>query len=152
MSPKPSTPEKLSATLENYLEIIFQEEYKEGVARTGTIAQKANVSASTVTSALKSLEKLGYVTYLPYKFIRLTEKGHATASNIVHKHNVLLEFFHSILDIEKAKAENMACEIEHIIDDETFTQLRKFVFHMLKDVQSLDKWKNHPIEAQKPSH
>ncbi len=130
--------EKLSPTLENYLEIIFVEEYKEGAARTGNIAQKAEVSASTVTSALKTLQKLGYITYLPYKFIHLTDKGRKVASNIIHKHNVLLEFFTTILSIESEKAEKISCDIEHFLDDETFTKLRKFVFHTVNNVQFLE--------------
>ncbi len=143
-----STEDKLSSTLEDYLEIIFKEEYREGAARTGAIAEKANVSASTVTSALKTLEKLGYITYLPYKFIHLTEKGREHGSRIVHKHNVLVELFGNILDLEPEKADKVACEVEHVLDNDTFDQLRKFIFYATQEVQFLEKWKNSDIKLK----
>ncbi len=136
-----STEDQLSSVLEDYLEIIFKEEYLEGVARTGTIAEKAKVSASTVTSALKTLEKLGYITYHPYKFIRLTEKGKKLGSLIVHRHKVLVEFIEKILGVEQEMADETACKIEHVIDDETFEKLRKFVYFTNQESQFLEKWK-----------
>mgnify|MGYP000903517178 CR=1 FL=1 len=51
----------LSPALENYLEIIFLEEAREGAARASSIADAAGVSRSTVTSTLKVL-KLPFVT------------------------------------------------------------------------------------------
>ena len=43
----------LSPALENYLEIIFLEEAREGAARVSAIADAAGVSRSTVTTMLK---------------------------------------------------------------------------------------------------
>ncbi len=131
--------EKLSPILENYLEIIFHEEYSEGIARTGTIAQKAQVASSTVTSALKALQKLGYVDYQPYQLIKLTDKGRMLASRIAHKHMVLEEFLHSILLLAPEKADSVACELEHILDDETFTQLSKLtlIVNTMPEISSL---------------
>ncbi len=140
-----STEDKLSSTLEDYIEIIFTEEYLEGAARTGSIAEKAKVSASTVTSALKTLEKLGYVTYHPYKFIHLTEKGKKLGSKIVHRHSVLLEFFGNILDMETEKADDIACKVEHVLDNETFDKLRKFVYFTTKEPLFLEKWKTEGV-------
>ena len=46
---------QLSPVLENYLEIIFHQEIREGAARASSIAEAAGVSRSTVTSTLKAL-------------------------------------------------------------------------------------------------
>ncbi len=128
--------DKLSSTLEDYLEIIFNEETVTGFARTGTIAEKANVSSSTVTSALKSLQKMGYVNYQPYQFIKLTPKGKELAEKIVGRHSMLTDFFHNMLQLDLEKANKLACGVEHILDDESFEQLTKFSLFL----------KNHSIE------
>ena len=52
---------QLSPVLENYLEIIFHQEIREGAARASSIAEAAGVSRSTVTSTLKALKSMGYV-------------------------------------------------------------------------------------------
>ncbi len=132
--------DKLSPILENYLEIIFYEEFESGVARTGTIAEKANVSSSTVTSALKSLQKMGYVIYQPYKFIKLTEKGMKLARRIVHKHSVLKEFFSTVLNMSEEKANEVACELEHSIDEETFDKLGKFTLYAINTPALIENW------------
>ena len=64
---------QLSPVLENYLEIIFYQEIREGAARASSIAEAAGVSRSTVTSTLKALKSMGYVDYEPYSLVHLTE-------------------------------------------------------------------------------
>ena len=66
---------QLSPVLENYLEIIFHQEIREGAARASSIAEAAGVSRSTVTSTLKALKSMGYVDYEPYSLVHLTEAG-----------------------------------------------------------------------------
>ena len=59
----PVADKKLSPILENYLEIIFLHELRDGAARASDVAGAAGVTRSTVTSALKTLQKTGYVEY-----------------------------------------------------------------------------------------
>ena len=66
---------QLSPVLENYLEIIFHQEIREGAARASSIAEAAGVSRATVTSTLKALKSMGYVDYEPYSLVHLTEAG-----------------------------------------------------------------------------
>lgn len=59
MSQERNDVRQLSPALENYLEIIFHQEIREGAARASSIAEAAGVSRSTVTSTLKVLKKWG---------------------------------------------------------------------------------------------
>lgn len=147
-----SEEEHLSPILENYLKIIFHEEFEVGLARTGLIAEKANVSSSTVTAALKALKKLGYITYSPYKYIKLTEKGTQLARAITHKHIVFNEFFTSILCLDKEKSNELACDLEHVFDNETFTKFSKFVFYLMNNPAFIENWHdkaNAPVVKHK---
>ena len=88
---------QLSPVLENYLEIIFHQEIREGAARASSIAEAAGVSRSTVTSTLKALKSMGYVDYEPYSLVHLTEAGMHIGRDIAHRHIVIQEFFQHIL-------------------------------------------------------
>ena len=91
---------QLSPVLENYLEIIFHQEIREGAARASSIAEAAGVSRSTVTSTLKALKSMGYVDYEPYSLVHLTEAGMHIGRDIAHRHIVIQEFFQHILQLE----------------------------------------------------
>ena len=106
---------QLSPVLENYLEIIFHQEIREGAARASSIAEAAGVSRSTVTSTLKALKSMGYVDYEPYSLVHLTEAGMHIGRDIAHRHIVIQEFFQHILQLEPNVSNDVACELEHVI-------------------------------------
>jgi len=57
---------KLSEMQEEYLELIYRLEEKEGVAKTGRIAQELKVVLGTVTNTVANLEKKGFLVHRPY--------------------------------------------------------------------------------------
>ena len=114
---------QLSPVLENYLEIIFHQEIREGAARASSIAEAAGVSRSTVTSTLKALKSMGYVDYEPYSLVHLTEAG-------MHQH---------ILQLEPNVSNDVACELEHVIPPDVIRRLGQFVLYLRSRE---DDWKN----------
>ncbi len=120
----------LSPALENYLSIIFRQEYENGACRASDIAHEAKVAKSSVTSALRALTRLGHITYSPYKLIHLTEKGKSVAKKLVHRKIVLQDFFTTILHIPHEMANDTACEVEHVISDDVLMQLQKFTLYV----------------------
>ena len=96
---------QLSPVLENYLEIIFHQEIREGAARASSIAEAAGVSRATVTSTLKALKSMGYVDYEPYSLVHLTEAGMHIGRDIAHRHIVIQEFFQHILQLGQVAAQ-----------------------------------------------
>lgn len=116
--------EKLSSSLEDYLEAIFVIAEEKGAARPKDIADRLNVKAASVTGALKLLAEKALVNYAPYDVVTLTTAGKRIARVIAKKHNALLNFFSNVLDIPVEKAEDFACKMEHIIPDDV---LERFV-------------------------
>ena len=104
---------QLSPVLENYLEIIFHQEIREGAARASSIAEAAGVSRSTVTSTLKALKSMGYVDYEPYSLVHLTEAGMHIGQDIAHRHIVIRWNFSSISSAGAERLNDVACELEH---------------------------------------
>ncbi len=136
----PQEDKKLSSVLENYIEIIYTEEMQQGAARASTIAEQAKVSRSTVTSALKSLKNLGYIDYSPYSLIHLTEEGKKIGKDLSHRHEIFKEFFHNVLQLTDADADDVACELEHVVPLHATRRLGQFLVYLRNKDDDMSNW------------
>ena len=122
--------EPLTASLEDYLEGMYQiVEEKEGV-RPKDIARRLNVSNASVTGALRALSDRKLINYSPHEIITFTHKGRALARDIIRRHEVLRDFFVRILAADPDDAEQAACRMEHAISPailERFVRFADFV-------------------------
>ena len=117
---------KITASLEDYLEAIYEIiEEKKGV-RVVDIANKLNVRKSSVTEALKTLKNKGLVNYGRYDVISLTIEGENTAKNISNKHKFLYKFLKNNLGVSEDEASETACKMEHVISDNVLKKLENF--------------------------
>ena len=66
---------KLTASLEDYLEVIFNYWELKNSVKAIEISRELNVSRASVTEALKKLEQQGFILYGRYENIRITEIG-----------------------------------------------------------------------------
>jgi len=117
----------LSASLEDYLEVIFHLEQSNRVARAKDIADQMNVQRASVTGALKALAVRGLINYSPYSYITLTPTGRDIARDVIHRHDALKEFFITALHLAPEQAEANACRIEHAIDPEAIDRIIQFL-------------------------
>jgi len=117
----------LSASMEDYLETIFWITEKSQVARVKDIAETLSVSMPSVTGALKTLAAKDLVNYDPYQYITLTERGKEIAQEIARHHEVLVDFLVRLLHLPKDKAEENACRMEHVIDEDVFKRLIQYL-------------------------
>lgn len=117
----------ISASLEDYLEAIYEIiEEKQGV-KAVEVARKLGVGRSSVTEALKNLAEKNLVNYGRYDVISLTQAGEAAAKKIAFKHQVLYDFLVEILDIKKEEAHENACRLEHVISENVLKRLISFI-------------------------
>jgi DtxR family transcriptional regulator, Mn-dependent transcriptional regulator len=123
----PDATEGLSASLEDYLEVIFHLEQSHRVARAKDIADQMNVQRASVTGALKALAGRGLINYSPYSYITLTPEGRDIAHDIIRRHETLKEFFMTTLQLAPPQAEANACRIEHAIDPVAIDRLVRFL-------------------------
>lgn len=119
--------DSLSASLEDYLEAIFNLAGKSNVARSKDIAKLLNVSRPSVTGALRILKKKGLANYKPYDYVTLTQAGKAAAAKVVRKHNILKSFFNNVLCVEADIAQQAACRAEHILGPKVIARLLCFI-------------------------
>ncbi|MDH4203744.1 MAG: metal-dependent transcriptional regulator [Phycisphaerae bacterium] len=121
------TDEKLSASLEDYLEAIYHLTVRQDVARSKDIANSMGVTRASVTGALRALSEKGLVHYKPYGYTTLTEKGRQAAGRVARRHEILAQFFGALLGVDAATAETAACKAEHALGPEITARLMAFV-------------------------
>lgn len=118
--------QKLTASLEDYLEIICNYDNSEKKVRAIDISKELKVSRASVTEALKKLASKDFITYGRYDNITLTEEGRKVAQEVVSKHNILQMFFESI-GLSKEEASENACKVEHVITKNAFDKISQYV-------------------------
>jgi DtxR family Mn-dependent transcriptional regulator len=121
------TDEKLSDSLEDYLEVIYHLTEGQNVARSKDIAESIGVSRASVTGALRVLSEKGLVHYKPYGYTTLTQKGREAAGRVARRHEVLGLFFEHVLGVDEATAQSAACRTEHTLGPEITARLMAFV-------------------------
>ena len=119
--------EVLSASLEDYLEAIYNIIQEKKAVRAKDVAARLNVSNASVTGALKILSKRNFLNYAPYDVISLTPEGEKIAKEVVRRHKILKEFLIKVLSIDEQKADKAACQLEHGISTEIIDRLVKFI-------------------------
>ena len=107
---------KLTKSNEDYLEAIGFLLRERGVALVSDIAASLNVKMPSVTSAIRQLAALGLVEYVQYAPVKLTERGKVVADEIMSSHRTLRVFFKNILHIPNSRANEIACQLEHIMN------------------------------------
>lgn len=128
--------EKLTESMEDYLETIALLIDEEGHAHTKKVAERLGVQMPSVTSVLQQLEKMDYITYRPRYPVVLTAKGKHTADRIIRRHQVLHKFFLEILGLPLAEAEETACRVEHSVDDDGVNRFELFTEALSKRADS----------------
>ena len=128
-----SKKEKLSASLEDYLEAIFDLTSESKVARSKDIAESLGVARSSVTGALKLLKEKRLINYKPYGYVTLTDSGKKAASEIAKKHEILKSFFVDVLGIKINSAQQAACKAEHALGAKVIARLLSFIEFVTKE-------------------
>jgi Mn-dependent DtxR family transcriptional regulator len=109
---------KPSQSAEDYLERIQELIQEKGYARMVDIASSLKVRQASVTSMVQKLGDLGYVNYVKYRGLVLTDKGREVADRIQRRHETLTRFFSLLgLDIETQQRDIEG--IEHHLSAET---------------------------------
>lgn len=112
---------------ENYLETILILQNKLGFVRSVDIANELDYAKPSISRAVSILKKEEYITVQENGQILLTEKGLKKAGEIYDRHKIITSYLMLSLGVSKEVADQDACRIEHIISQETFDKIKKFV-------------------------
>lgn len=116
---------KYNQSMEDYLESILTISQSQEVVHRIDVAKRLDVSQAAVNKAIKLLFEKEYV-YEDGKHLYLTEEGKRYAEKVYEKHCIIRDFFvkHGVSALA---AEEDACHLEHLISEETFQVMKKFL-------------------------
>ncbi len=116
----------LTASVEDYLEVIYELMQERGYARAVDISKYLGVKSPSVTSMLQRLHRMGLVVYERYRGITLTDKGERLARSVKERHLVITEFLR-VLGVGENIANSDAEGIEHHVHKVTIDRITQFV-------------------------
>lgn len=116
----------LSASLEDYLELICVLMETSECVKAVELSRKLNVSRASVSEALAKLAKKNLIVYEGHKGISVTPEGLKKAKEVIEKHKIFTDFFEKTLGLEKEDAEENACKIEHVVSESLFRKIQAF--------------------------
>ncbi len=117
---------EIRVSSQDYLEAILVLENRNGNVRNIDIAQHMGYSKPSITNAINTLCKGGYVIIDNDKNISLTQYGKEIAKKVYAKHRFFKEYLISI-GVDEKIAEQDACRMEHAISDQSFEKLKESI-------------------------
>lgn len=109
------TDDVLSATVEEYLETIYNMSMEGEVVIGARLAEKFRVAPPSVTEMLKRLVRDGYVEMDNKRQITLTEAGNQSAESVLRRHRLTERFLVDMLGMQWHQVHEEAGRLEHFI-------------------------------------
>lgn len=129
---------KITTSIEDYLERIYELIEEKGYARVSDIATALELSRPSVSAMVQRLGKLGFLTYEKYRGLSLTTKGEEVARRIQRRHVILTEFL-TLLDLDRNIIAKDVEGIEHHVSSETLAKIERIIEHWEEDPAALKK-------------
>lgn len=116
---------KHNQSAEDYLESILMLSREGDIVHRIDVAKRMGVSQAAVNKAIKLLCEREYV-YEDGKHLYLTEKGKEYAEAVYERHCIIREYLIQC-GVSPATAEEDACNMEHVISEESFEMMKNAV-------------------------
>ncbi|MDJ0791272.1 MAG: metal-dependent transcriptional regulator [Acidimicrobiia bacterium] len=92
-----------------------------------TLARELDVSSVSANQMVKKLELAGLMEYTPYKGVSLTEEGERLAGSVLRSRRLWGVFLVEHLGLTPRRADEVACEMEHVTPAEVADRLSEFL-------------------------
>ena len=119
----------LHESAEMYIETIYRLSQESNFVRSIDVAENMGYSKPSVSRAVSLLKQGGYLLMDKDGFLTLTDAGNAVAKKIFERHTVLSDLLVS-LGVDEKTAARDACRIEHVISDESFAAIKRYLEKM----------------------
>lgn len=127
----------LTASMEDYLEMIYRLSSSTGFTRIHELSEALNVQPPSATKMVQKLAELELINYEKYGFITLKEKGRELGSNLLRRHNII-ESFLRMLGVSEAGILEETEKIEHTINEGTVKCFEDYVSFLRSRPQLID--------------
>lgn len=131
---------RLTASFENYLCAIYSVEKQNKAARVKDIANFLSIGASSVSEAMKALEKKEFINYEPYGLITLTKKGEKLVVEKIKRNEIISNFLRNVLLVDESIIEKNSQTIEYGMDEAVLEKFVRFLTFMQTCSCKEPKW------------
>ena len=118
-----SASDELTSSMEDYLEMVCRMEEEGEPIRVSSLAASLHVRPSSASKMLDNLKKAGYIDFKKYGSIMVTEKGYEEGRYLLHRHQVLQDFFCTLNHTEDEL--ELVEKIEHFINHRTVENMEQ---------------------------
>ena len=106
-----------------YLETIYVLSKSQNLVRAIDVSEHMGYSKPSVSRAVSTLKKDGYLIVNEEGGLQLTEKGLEVAQTMYERHTVLTKLL-MLLGVDEETATEDACRMEHVISDKSFDAMK----------------------------
>ncbi len=137
----------LTASMEDYLEMIYRLSLNTGFTRIHTLSEALNIQPSSATKMVQQLAHMGLVKYEKYGYIMLEESGRETGARLLDRHRIVEDFIRMI-GTEDVRVLEETEKIEHMFSDNTIRCFQNFLNFMKNNPDITERYeaflKNNP--------
>mgnify|MGYP000946327015 CR=1 FL=1 len=108
--------DELSLSQQRYVEIVDGLMRRHGRVRMSDIAADMGVSLPSASEAVKRLIEVGLLCRSVPVGVALTAEGRRIANQLDARHQALKRFMIDVMAMEPARADAVACRVEHCVD------------------------------------
>jgi Mn-dependent DtxR family transcriptional regulator len=116
----------LTASMEDYLEMIYRLSLNTGFTRIHELSQALNVQPPSATKMVQRLSQVHLLKYEKYGVLILEDEGKKLGSELLRRH-VIIEDFLKMIGVEKSKVLEETEKIEHMLSRETTKRFENFM-------------------------
>jgi len=106
---------ELSQEAEEYIEMIYKLQKRDGVAKTKELSEIMHVVPGSITNTIEHLESHLLVTHVPYRGVKLAREGEKIALKIIRRHRLAERLLTDFLKAEWSTVHEDACKLEHAL-------------------------------------
>jgi Mn-dependent DtxR family transcriptional regulator len=132
----------LTASMEDYLEMIYRLCISTGFTRINELSSSLNVQPPSATKMVQKLAELKLLKYEKYGIIILEESGKKLGETLLNRHTIIEEILR-ILDIPEVEILNETEKIEHTISEETRKCFQDFVEFVKNNPSIAEEFKSY---------
>jgi len=124
---------RLTRSVEDYLKAIYSLTERHETASTSAVAESLDVSPASVSGMVKRLAREAFLEHVPYRGVRLTEKGSREALRILRRHRVIETYLSVRLGYSWEDVHEEAERLEHAASDTLIDRMAAALEHPQHD-------------------
>jgi len=117
---------ELTASMEDYIEMIYRLSKENGYTRIQELANNLNVQPPSATKMIQKLSEMNLLKYKKYDVIVLEEDGKVLGKKLLIRHNTVEELLR-IIGVDESNILSETEKIEHTISDLTLKCIKKYI-------------------------